>query len=374
MRDALKGVTVLEVGTMTPGKFAGFLMAGWGASSLRVERPNAHAGDNPAISDEDLTLNRGKRSIALNLKAPEGRDIVLRLAEQADVFMESYRPGVAARRGIDDAAVRAVNPHIIYCSLSGFGQTGPDRLRPAYDLNIQAGTGFSHLMAGPHAPAAPGTYLADSVTGLMAAFAIAAALRRRETTGQGGYIDLSMQESLFSLLAVSHGTMRPDVDAPAPGSRAGYDIFEAADGQLIALGVARGASCDALFAHLGRPDLAADGMKRGADGAAARTFLREALARKPAADWLAELAPLDIEIAPVNTPDEAFADSQLAARSMILETTHPTAGPLRQIGLPAADANALTPAPAIGADTGSVLRSLGYDDSGIAALREAGAI
>jgi crotonobetainyl-CoA:carnitine CoA-transferase CaiB-like acyl-CoA transferase len=372
MHDALKGIAVLEVGTMTPGKFAGFLMVGWGASSLRIERPDA--GGGPTISDEDLTLNHGKRSIALNLKAREGRDILLRLAAQADVFMESYRPGVAARLGIDDAVVRGANPRIVYCSLSGFGQTGPDRLRPAYDLNILAETGFSTLMAGPHAPAAPGTYLADSVSGLMAAFAIAAALRRREATGQGGNIDLSMQESLFSLLAVSHGTMRSDGDAPAFGGMAGYDIFEAADGRFIALGVARGASCETLFAHLGRPDLAADGMKRGADGAAASTFLREALAQKPAADWLAELAPLDIEIAPVNTPGEAFANSQLAARSMILETAHPTAGPLRQIGLPAADAHALTPAPAIGVDAESVLRDLGYDDDGIAGLRGTGVI
>jgi len=359
---------------MTPGKFAGFLMTGWGATSLRVERAGPPAADNPAISDEDLTLNRGKRSIALNLRAPEGRDILLRLAEHADVFMESYRPGATARLGIDAETVCGLNPRIVYCSISGFGQTGPDRARPAYDLNIQAQTGFSRLMAGPNPPATPGTHVADSVTGLAAAYTITAALHRRQVTGQGDRIDLSMQDSLFSLLTVSHGTKRPDADVAAPGSRAAYGIFETVDSRLIALGAARPASCNALFAHLGRPDLAEDGMRREPEGGPARTFLRETLAQKPAADWLAELAPLDIEITPVNTPDEAYDDDQLAARAMVLDTVHPTAGPLRQIGIPLADAGTLMPAPAVGEHTESVLRGLGYDDDGIVVLRASGVI
>jgi len=374
MRDALEGISVLEVGTTTPGKFAGFLMAGWGAAPLRVERHDGHAAAGSAISVEDLTLNRGKRSIALDLKAPEGRDILLRLAARADVFMESYRPGVAARLGIDDPAVRTINPRIVYCSLSGFGQTGPDSLRPAYDINIQAETGFSHALAGGRQPAAPATYLADSVSGLMAAFAITASLRRREATGLGDYIDLAMQESLFSLLAVSHGTLRPD-GAPGPfAPTAAYDFFETADGRCIALGVARSASCEALFGHLGRPELAASAMSRGKDGAAAHSFLRTAIAAKPAEQWLAELAPLDIEVAPVNAPDKAFTNNQLVARSMIIENTHPSAGSLRQIGIPATDASALSPAPAVGADTLSVLRELGYGDDYISTLRDDGVI
>jgi len=366
MRDALKGITILEVGTMTPGKFAGFLLAGWGASSIRIERTNT-AGP---ISDEDLTLNRGKRSIALNLREPDGLDVLMRLAAKADVFMESYRPGVAARLGIGVETVRKVNPKLVYCSLSGYGQTGPDAERPAYDLNIQAETGFSHLIAGGHDPVPSGTYIADSVSGLMIAFALTAALRRRDASGEGSHLELSMQDNLFSLLAVSHGTMRGTVSPQTLPSRAAYDIFETADGRHLALGAARSASCTALFEHLGRPDLAAAGMLRGADGEPARAFLRDTFRHKPAAAWVEELIALDIEIAPVNTPREAFGNRQLAERSMIINTTHPTAGPLRQIGIAGigADVGDMSPAPATGDDTDAILHELGYDETGIAAL------
>jgi len=370
MENALEGITVLEVGTMTPGKFTGFLLAGWGASSIRVERPGTPT-DEP-ISDEDLALNRGKRSIALNLRASEGRDILMQLAARADVFMESYRPGTAAKLGIDATSMQAVNPRLIYCSLSGFGQSGPDRLRTAYDLNIQSETGFSRLLAGSGNPAVPDTYLADSVSGLMTAFAIAAALRKREVIGEGSVLDLGVQESLFSLLAVSHGTYRED-DPPLE-MRAAYGIFNTSNGTPVSLGVARQVSSEALFGFLGRPDLAEIGLQRGAAGAEARRFLIEALAEKPAHHWIDSLGPLGIEIAPVNTVADAYRNKQLIDRSMVVEETHPTAGPLRQIGIPGVDAGHLDPAPQIGADTDTILEGLHFESDAIAKLRIDGVI
>ena len=370
MEDALKGIKILEVGTMTPGKFTGFLLAGWGAESLRVERPDGP--QDMAIDDEDLTLNRGKRSITLNLREPKGRDILLQLVAKTDVFMESYRPGTAARLGIDAEAVRALNSRIVYCSLSGFGQTGPDRLRAAYDLNQQAETGFGKALAGGGTPLAPDTYIADSISGLMAAFAISAALRKREITGVGATIDLGIQESLFAMLAVSHGTLR--TNAPKLELRAAYGIFEAANNTSISLGVARKASADALFEYLRRPDLADKGLLRGGAGAAARAFLTEALRAKSASDWIAELTPLDIEIAPVNSPESAFDNAQLIERAMAFETSHPIAGALRQIGIPGVDARQLTPAPVAGADTDTLLAELDYDPAEIMELRTAGVI
>lgn len=368
MQDALKGITILEVGTMTPGKFAGFLMAGWGAASIRVERPTSETD----IGDEDLTLNRGKQSIALNLRAPEGREILLKLVKTTDVFMESYRPGTAERLGIDAATIRNINPALVYCSLSGFGQSGPDRLRVAYDINMQTETGISQSLAGAGVPPLPDTYLADSVSGLMAAFAISAGLRHREATGEGGVIDLGIQESLFSLLAVSHGTSRHDTAMPAP--RATYGIFKTADGSHISLGVARAASCNALFEFLGRPELAEVGLLRGTAGAAAREFLTESLLSRPAEYWISKLSPLDIEIAPVNMAKDAFENAQLIERGMVFEREHPIAGTLRQMGIPGVDARRLNPAPVPGADTNSVLLGLGYASEQITELRSAGVL
>jgi crotonobetainyl-CoA:carnitine CoA-transferase CaiB-like acyl-CoA transferase len=375
MREAFKGITVLEVGTMTPGKYTGFLLAGWGAEAIRVERP-----DTPdSISTEDLTLNRGKRSIALNLRTDAGREVLLRLAERAEVLMESYRPGVVGRLGIDYDTVRQRNEGIVYCSLSGFGQDGPDRLRPAFDLAFLAESGLAHLLTqGDVAPTPPRTYLADAVSGLMAAFAIATALRQREATGRGTYIDLSMLESVFSLLAASHGTIGDDgrsagAETEPWSRRPAYDIYEAGDGRHVAVSAARPASCQALFEHLGRPELAATGLLPGPEGREAAAFLKSAFAAKPADTWIEALSALDIEIAHINTADEAFDLLQLKARSMVVESAHPEAGKLRQIGIPAGG-EAGTPAPAIGADTETILAELGYEDTAIAALRTEGTI
>jgi crotonobetainyl-CoA:carnitine CoA-transferase CaiB-like acyl-CoA transferase len=363
---------------MTPGKYCGFLLTGWGAEAVRVERP----GQPAQVSTEDLLLNRGKRSIALNLRAPAGAEILLRLAERAEVLMESYRPGVAARLGIDYDAVRRVNEGIVYCSLSGFGQDGPDRLRPAFDLAFQAASGLSHVLAAADAAPVPGrTYLADAVSGLMAAFAIAAALRQREATGQGTQIDLSMLERVFPLLAVSHGSigeqgLRAGAETEPWSRRPAYDIYQAGDGRYLALSAAREVSCRALFEHLGRPDLAAQALLAGVEGREAAEFLATAFIAKPALAWVEELSALDIEIARVNTPEEAFDEPQLIARGMVVESRHPELGRLRQIGVPAAGTGDAPPAPAprIGNDTETILRELGYSDAAISEFRAEGVI
>lgn len=369
MENALKGVTILEVGVLTPGKYCGFLLNGWGAQSIRIERP----GQDGALSNEDLLLNRGKQSIALNLRAPEGRDILLKLCETADVLIESYRPGVAMRLGIDYDAVRAVNDAIVYCSLSGFGQDGPDKMKPGFDLLFQARSGLSHLLAAD-APISPLTWLSDSVSGLMAATTISAALRQREATGLGTHIDLAMQESLFSLLSVSHGMMKDGL--PMTGANAknwarrpAYNIHQAGDGRYVALAAARPASCEALFNHLGRPDLAPLGLKPGKEGEEAASFLKARLQEKSAQEWVDELSALDIEITRVNTPEETFEDPQLRARGMVRDTVHPTAGELQQIGIPATRDTNASPAPSIGQDSDAILQTLGYDAAQISDLR-----
>lgn len=376
MNKPLAGLAVLDMGTMTPGKYCSYLLADLGAEVLRIERPTAKPGP---VDDEDLVLNQGKRSITLNLRSDAGRNLFLKLAENADVVLESNRPGSADRNGYGWEAVRAQNPRIIYCSLSGYGATGPLSQAPGYDLIFAARSGMLRAFTGRDAPPlTPDTYLADSVSGLTAAYAIIAALLARERKGEGAYIDLAMHDSIFALLAVSHGIRRPDqgpVRDRAQPTATTYDLYEAADGAYVALGAIRPSSAQALFEKLGEPRLA-DGE---ADTSEVRSFLVNAFKSKTAETWVAELAPLDIEIARVNDPMEAYDDTQLRARNMIAASHHPESGPFEYIRPPLAFEQSTSPgepapAPRFGADTTAVLKSLGLDERAVAALRKDGVI
>ena len=337
MLDALQGVNILEVGAMTPGKYCGFLMTGWGAKSIRIERELQ--GDT--ISHEDLQLNRGKQSMVLNLRDDGDRETFMGLARGADVLIESYRPGVTKRLGVDYEAIRAINERIIYCSLSGFGQAGGEANRAAYDLLFQAETGILHALQGnqkDYAP--PQTYLADGVAGLTAAFAIAAALQARGPTGSGRYIDLSIQESLFSLLSVSHGTCRDGVavsgqESANRSSRPIYNIYRARDGRAIAITALSEASGRALFRYFGDEDRWRHGHDFTGPGAETKAFLQEHFLTRDAKYWVDTLGGLNIEIAMVQSPEDAFDNSQLISRNMIIESHDQAGARLRQIGFPA---------------------------------------
>ena len=354
MQDALKGITILEVGVMTPGKYCGFLMTGWGATSIRIERE----GFPDHITNEDLLLNRGKQSIVLNLRDEADRTTFLNLAREADVLIESYRPGVTTRLGIDYDTIQAINPGIIYCSLSGFGQSGDEAQRAAYDLIFQAESGLLHsLNANSPEPAGPQTYLTDSTTGVMTAFAISAALQgRTQNGGVGRHIDLSMQESVFSLLAVSHGTMREDVaisgmEAEARSKRAVFNVYSAGDGRSIVLTALSETSARALFRYFDREELWQQGQSLDADAAEATAFLRQQFLTQGAQYWVDALSAQNVEIALVKTPEEAFDNSQLQGRNMILDTQDQSGQSLRQIGFPGTSGGTrgLDPAPEPGA-------------------------
>ncbi|MBT3370446.1 MAG: CoA transferase [Rhodospirillaceae bacterium] len=354
MKDALKGISILEVGVMTPGQYCGFLMTGWGATSIRIERDHAANG----ISNEDLLLNRGKQSVVLNLRDPDDHAAFLELARTADVLIESYRPGVSTRLGIDYDAIRAINPGIIYCSQSGFGQNGPEAGRAAYDMLFQAETGLLHaLNANASEITAPQTYIADAANGLMAAFAISAALQGRNQTGEGRHIDLSMQETAFSLLSVSHGTMRDGQpvsgnDAADRSLRPANNIYRTRDDRHIVITAISEKSCRALFRHLGDEEQWQLGLETGNPKNQAKAFLQERFAGNDAQHWVDVLTPLGIEIGMVKTPEEAFDSPQLAARNMVLDTHDHAGNALRQIGFPATPKATphLEPAPEPGAN------------------------
>ena len=378
MNRPLDGMRVLDVGTLTPGKYCTYLLANLGADVIRVERPTA--ASRP-VDDEDLILNQGKRSVTLNLRTAVGRELFLQLAADVDVVLEGNRPGTADRNGFGYQAVRQVNESIVYCALSGYGATGPMSQTAGYDLIFLGLSGLLQALTGSvGAPLVPQAYLADGISGLSAAYAVTVALFSRERTGIGTFIDLAMLDSTFALLAVSHGVrkgVRKSHDAvrAEPATSPVYDVYAAAEDTYLVLGAIRASSRLALFAHLGRPELA--GAPDG-DGES-RSFLREAFCAKHAEAWVAELAPLDIEIGRVNRPDEAFDHPQLRQRGMIGATSHPEIGEFEFIRpglnpISSAERRPLAPAPRIGEHTEEVLESLGVAGSRISALRDEGVV
>jgi crotonobetainyl-CoA:carnitine CoA-transferase CaiB-like acyl-CoA transferase len=372
MKLPLDGIIVLDIGTLTPGKFCTSLLADMGASVLRIERPSASSS---AISREDLALNRNKRSLALDLRAGAGTEILLRLAQRCDAVIESYRPGVTKRLGIDYVSLSARNPRLVYCSLSGFGQTGPLANRPGYDLLFVAQSGLLSAIAGSgRAPSVPGAYLSDAVSGITAALAICAALVETQKTGKGRYVDLAMLDCAFALLSVSHGVLSDATGAEGDAYASPfYGIYETADGRYLALGAIRAESSRALCDELGRPEMAKKGFGNPQQRAAVSTFLSETFKRAPASEWLSRLSALDVEIAPVNAPHEAFADPQLVARRMAPEDFHPAAGRFKRIATPVrffAERSDSVPAPRVGQNSQQVLLELGYSEAEIKRLRE----
>jgi len=376
MKQPLNGMTVLDIGTLTPGKFCTSMLADMGASVLRIERPSAKGG---TLSHEDLALSRGKRSLALDLRAEAGREVVLRLTNRCDAVIESYRPGVAKRLGIDYPSLSTRNRRLVYCSLSGFGQTGPMAHLAGFDLQFVARSGLlSAITGGKSALSVPGAYLSDAVSGLTAALAICAAMVGTQKTGEGCYIDLAMLDSVFAMLSVSHGVLLETkgeageaLDSPF------YAIYETADGGYLALGAIRAESSRKLCRELGRPELADAGFDTPEKHTTLTAFLRGAFKSASASEWMTKLAALDIEAAPVNSPAEAFADPQLVARVMAPRESAPEVGyfqriatPVRFSGEPAESSSA----PQIGQHSEGVLIELGYSETDITRLREQGVI
>ncbi len=372
----LEGIRVLDLGTMTPGKYCTLLLADLGAEVIRVER---HSAVSDRIDDEDLMLNRNKRSIALNLKTPEAKQVFYKLAGSADVLLESNRPGVTKRIGVDYATIQEVNPDIIYCSLSGFGQDGPYARLPGFDLIFMAIGGLLGLTAEKgRAPRVPGIYVSDAGSGLLAAIGILAALVARQKTGRGQFIDVSMLDGVLSILSTVSGFLRPSGE-PAQAEYLGggvlpaYHVYETKDGRHVALGIFRPQSWQALCRALGREEYSDRQWATGKRRDETLSFLQEAFRTRTRDEWCRLLRELDIEIGPVNSLPEVYADPHLQHRGMILDVDHPAGGQMRQIGIPIkfseTPGRLRIPAPSIGQDTEAILEELGYDKKGIEALR-----
>ncbi len=393
MPGPLDGIRILDLTSVVSGPLATMILADQGADVIKVENPGggdftrAVANRRNGFSSSFLNNNRNKRSIALDLKAPRGRAALLRLARGADVFAQNFRPGVVERLGIDEAAVRAAAPGIVYVSVSGFGQRGPLAGRPVYDPLVQALSGLTTIQAGSDSarPRLVRTILPDKVTGLTASQAITAALLARARSGRGQHVRLSMLDSVISFLWSSDMGAHTFADAPARSDedQSTIDlIYETEDGH-ISVAVQTDRQWRGLCGALDRPEWLDDPRFRTTalrqEHLDARLDLTQRVLRgAPSAHWLARLEAADVPCVPVLTRREMILHPQVAANGTVAMFDHPAAGRLRQARpaarfseTPADDARG---APALGAHSAEVLREAGFAAAEIAALVEDGVV
>ena len=394
MPTPLEGITVVDLSRLAPGPYASMLLADLGADVLLVEPPEGAvrgAGGGGALDEAAQrrraynALGRNKRSIVVNLKEPEGQQIVQRLAADADVFLEGFRPGVVDRLGVGYEQIRRLNPDVVYCSLSGYGQDGPYHDMVGHDINfIAVGSALSAIGRPGEKPAIPHNTLADFAGGgLMAAFAILAAVIARDRTGDGQYIDMAMSDGVLYLLASQAGGVLAGGAPPQPGAgmlgggSPNYDVYECADGKYLSLGSIEPHFWANLCDIAGRSD-----MKPFEYDASKHEEFAVHLARlfrtKTRDEWFAELRHTDLAATTMLDLAEALANEHNRARQMVVDVDDPVAGPVRQIGVgpkfSETPGRVRTTAPAAGQHTDAVLASLGFDAARITALRERGVV
>lgn len=385
----LEGIKVLDLSQFLPGPHFTMMMADHGADVIRIEPPAGEPTRTIGLRQGGQSVwfrntNRGKRSVMLDLKSAAGLDAFMTLARQADVVVEAFRPGVVDRLGIGYSAVAAVNPRIVYCSIAAFGQTGPYAQRAAHDVSIQAESGVVSLNLGQDGePALPSIPAADMASSLMAMNGVLMALLRRQTTGRGDYIDISMQDSLVSWLVNVVGPafaedrdMTPK-DERSFGGNAMYNIYRCADGRHLTIGGSEVKFAKNLLDALGRPDLVdLCRLPPGPGQAPVREFFRNTFATQPLAHWESFLSPLDVCWAPVKSLHEALRSPQLAARGMREELPAAQGGPATQLGIPIRFAHepgrTTFDLPELGQHTAEVMREAGWTQAQIDALPPAG--
>jgi crotonobetainyl-CoA:carnitine CoA-transferase CaiB-like acyl-CoA transferase len=390
--QALEGLRILDLTRLLPGATCTMLLADLGAHVLKVEQPGT--GDynrsftpiNKKESGSFLLLNRNKKSLTLNLKTDGGKEIFRKLVKEYDVVIEGFRPGVMDRLGFGYAELSAINPRIIVCSISGFGQTGPLKLASGHDLNYMALGGALQLFGTPATgPLVPGLSVADVGGGsLMAVYGILAAVLARQASGTGQYIDVSMFDGLVTWLAYHAADYLFAEIEPKGGERrfigsaACYNVYLCGDGKYISLGAIEDQFWDRLCLFLNLPEWKDQQWATGPQAEQQFKRLGALFQSAPRDHWCAELEKLDIPVAPVNSMREAFAHPQTKARELLYYCDHPEEGRIPQLGFPvkfsATPARHRMPAPTLGQHTDEVLKSVGYTESEIAELSASAAI
>jgi crotonobetainyl-CoA:carnitine CoA-transferase CaiB-like acyl-CoA transferase len=391
----LGGIRVLDLTRVLAGPFCSMILADMGAEVIKVEEPGK--GDDtrrwpPFVGGEAtyfMSVNRNKLSVTVNLKTPEGLDVLKRLATKSDVLIENFRTGTMERLGLGYRALSRLNPRLVYCSISGFGETGPEAQRAGYDLIVQGESGIMDLTGFPDGPPVKvGNSIADLVAGMSAAHGITLALLARTRTRRGQKVEIAMLDVMASLLTYQAGIyfgtkQRPTRKGNQHPSIVPYEVFKAGDA-YVTLGVANNSLWLQCCRALERPDLAADPRfdteaKRVENRALLVPLLNEILGTRSADEWLKRLEAAGVPAGRIRTVAEVCESEHLKARGMIAALPHPTAGSITVMGMPirlhATSGSVRTAPPLLGQHTEAVLRRvLGLRAVQIGRLRRAAAI
>lgn len=378
MIRALTDCLVVELTTQLPGPYCAMLLADLGARVIKVEPPGGDPlrGFPPAFA----SVNRGKRNIVIDLKKDAGRAVMSRLIGRADVVLEGFRPGVAERLGVDYPAAKKLNPSVVYCAISGFGQDGPYRDRAGHDINYLA---IGGLLGRGDPPAVPPVLISDLSSGLYGALAVSAALMRRAATGEGCFIDLSMTDCILSWMALDISAAAQDPDAargPFLGKIPHYGIYETSDGRHISLGIVHEDHfwtrfCDAVGLEEWRDWPSKKRLERETE---IREKLRTVFAMASCREWDRRLRDADVPCAPIYNLDELPDDPYIQYRNPFYHLVASDRSESRQVKAPyrtdTTEAEDPLPPPIMGEHTRTVLSASGYDDDEIDRLIQLGAV
>ena len=391
----LKGIRVLDLTRVLAGPYCAMLLGDMGAEVIKIEEPDR--GDDtrgwpPFANGEStyfMSVNRNKKSVTLNLKAPEGRELLKRLAKKSDVLLENFRTGTMEKLGLGYATLSRLNPKLVYCAMSGFGESGPESHRGGYDLIVQAESGVMDLTGfadGP--PVKVGNSIADLVAGMSGAHGVTLALLVRQRTKRGQKVEIAMLDVMAALLTYQAGMYLNAGRTPARRgnehpSIVPYEVFKAADAYLV-IGAANDSLWERCCAALERPELAKESRyatvaSRVEHRATLVPRLNEILGARPAADWLKRLEAAGVPAGRIRTVPEVCESEHLKARGMVVALAHPKAGTVKMMGVPirlhGTPGRPTTAAPLLGADTESVLtRVLGVRRADVRRLRDAGVV
>lgn len=390
----LDGVKVLDLTRILSGPFTTLLLADLGAEVWKVEHRNGDDTRNipPHVAGEShyfMSVNRNKKSIVIDLSSERGRSLALDLAAHADVVVENFRPGVAQRLGVGYGDVCEVNERVVYCSISGFGATGPMRDGPAFDVAIQALSGIMSITGEPgRRPVRAGVPIADLVAGMMGVIGVLAALNQRERTGRGQFVDVGMLDSMIGLLTYWAGRyfMTGEVPGPTGGEHPSvvpYGVFEASDGYLVIATLSE-VYWPRLCTAIGKPELAdhpdfADNARRVARRHEVDSMIEEQISKFPVSHWMEVFDEHDLPGAPILRVDEVLGSEQVASRDLVRTIRHPAVGEMKAVGpvlsFSGSERPDVAPAPLLGQHTEEILSAvLGLTGPEIAELIGTGAV